>query len=291
MEEQQWLAEQFEAKRTHLRSVAHRMLGSLGEAEDAVQEAWLRLSRSGTSGVGNLGGWMTTIVARVCLDMLRSRRSRREESIDGGTFEPAARREDGSDPEHETMMADSVGLALLVVLDRLSPAERVAFVLHDVFAMPFEEIASVVGRSPVAVRQLASRARRRVGGTAAISDADRARRRVVIDAFLAAARGGDFSALLAVLDPDVVVRADGAAVRMGAVAETRGAEAAASGFTKRARGAQPALVDGVPGIVWAPKGVPRVVFIMSIVGERITGIDLIADPDLVRRMDVVLLER
>ena len=217
MDEHDWLAERFEENRTHLRAVAYRMLGSLSEADDAVQESWLRLSRSDTSGVENLGGWLTTVVARVCLDMLRSRKSRREEPLDVHVPEPIVSREAGTDPEHEALLADSVGLALLVVLETLAPAERLAFVLHDMFAVPFDEIAPIVGRSPAAARQLASRARRRVQGCGrALPDADLTRQREVVDAFLAAARGGDFDALLAVLDPDVVLRADRAAVPAGA---------------------------------------------------------------------------
>src|SRR6266536_1534889 len=207
MDEHEWLAEQFEAQRPHLRAVAYRMLGSLSEADDAVQESWLHLSRSGTSGVENLGGWLTTVVARVCLDMLRSRKSRQEDPLGPHVPDPIVGHADGSDPEHEAQLADSVGLALLVILETLAPAERVAFVLHDMFDLPFDEIAPIVARSPTAARQLASRARRRVRG-AATPDADLTRQREVIDAFLAAARGGDFDALLAVLDPDVVLRAD-----------------------------------------------------------------------------------
>src|ERR671917_55668 len=226
-EHDEWLAERFEGHRARLRAVAYRMLGSTGEADDAVQEAWLRLSRSGSGGVENLGGWLTTVVARVCLNMLRSRRSRREEPLEGPHGEPLhARvpdpivgRADGSDPEHEALLADGVGLALLVVLETLNPAERLAFVLHDVFAVPFEELAPIVGRSPAATRQLASRARRRVRGAATVPDADLARQRKVVDAFLAASRGGHFDALVAVLDPDVVLRADSGAVPAGASKE------------------------------------------------------------------------
>src|SRR5438445_244753 len=210
MEAQSWLAERFEENRTHLRAVAYRMLGSLSEADDAVQESWLHVSRSGASGVENLGGWLTTVVARVCLDVLRSRKSRREEPL-AHVPNPTAGHEDGIDPEHEALVADSVGLALLVVLETLAPAERLAFVLHDMFAVPFDEIAPIVGRSPTAARQLASRARRRVQGAAAVPEADFARQREVVKAFLAASRGGDFDALLALLDPDVVLRADRAA--------------------------------------------------------------------------------
>src|SRR5213079_2942567 len=217
MDEHDWLAERFEERRTHVRAVAYRMLGSLSEADDAVQEAWLRLSRSDTSGVENMGGWLTTVVARICLDMLRSRTSRREEPLEASVPEPITSREGGIDPEQEALLADSVGLALLVVLDTLDPAERLAFVLHDMFAVPFEEIAPIVGRSPVAARQLASRARRRVRG--AEPKPDLKRQRAVVDAFLAAARGGDFEGLLELLDPDVVSRADAAAAAMGADAE------------------------------------------------------------------------
>src|SRR5712692_6391823 len=206
MDEHEWLAERFEQDRTHLRAVAYRMLGSMSEADDAVQEAWLRLSRSGTSGVENLTGWLTTVVARVCLDMLRSRQARREEPLDAHEPESTVDGEGGIDPEHEAVLADSVGLALLVVLATLSPVERVAFVLHDMFDLPFDEIAPIVGRSPAAARQLASRARRRVQGAATVPEADRTRQREVVDAFLAASRGGDLAALLAVLDPGVVLR-------------------------------------------------------------------------------------
>src|SRR5215217_7699389 len=215
MDEHDFLAEQFEENRTHLRAVAYRMLGSISEADDALQEAWLRLSRSCTSGVENLGGWLTTVVARICLDMLRSRSSKREEPLGVRVPEPIVSREGGIDPEHEALLADSVGLALLVVLETLSPTERLAFVLHDMFGVPFEEIASIVGRSPGAARQLASRARRRVRGAAISADAGLACQREAVDAFLAASREGDFEALLAVLDPDVVLRIDGGAVRAG----------------------------------------------------------------------------
>jgi RNA polymerase sigma-70 factor (ECF subfamily) len=227
MDEHDWLVERFEGHRTHLRAVAYRMLGSRSDADDAVQEAWLRLHRSDSSGVENLGGWLTTIVARVCLNMLQSRKSRREEPLGDHVPDPIASHEDGTDPEHEALQADAVGLALLVVLDTLTPAERLAFVLHDMFAVPFDEIAPIVERSPAAARQLASRARRRVQG-ATTPDADVNRQREVVNAFLAASRGGDFDALLAVLDPDVVLRADGAAVAAGASSEVRGASAVAN---------------------------------------------------------------
>ena len=292
MTEHDWLAEQFEGKRAHLRAVAYRMLGSVAEADDAVQEAWLRLSRADTSGVENLGGWLTTVVARVCLDMMRSRESRREESLEARVSEPVVRHDEAASPEQELVLADSVGLALLVVLQTLTPAERVAFVLHDMFDLPFEEIATIVGRTPTAARQLASRARRRVQGaraTPAVADATHDRRQVV-EAFLAASRGGDFQALLEMLDPDVVVRADGAAVKMGAAAEVRGATAVAETFAGRARVAKVALLDGVPGLVWAPGGAARVAFGFTIESGRIVGIELIADPERLRQLEVDVLE-
>lgn len=283
-----WLAEGFEAHRARLRAVAYRMLGSASEADDAVQDAWLRLSRSDASGIENLGGWLTTVVARVCLDMLRSRTSRREEPFDAAMAEPVAGREGEIDPEYQALLADAVGLAMLVVLDTLSPAERVAFVLHDMFAVPFDEIASIVGRSPAAARQLASRARRRVQ-RAAVPDGGRTGPREIVDAFLAAARGGDFEALLAVLDPDVVVRADRAAVLLGAEPAVRGAAAVAETFSGRARAAQPALVNGAAGLVWAPGGRPRVVFAFTITGRKVIAIEMIADPQRIGELEVALL--
>ena len=293
MDETDWLAERFEENRTHLRAVAYRMLGSLSEADDAVQEAWLRLSRSDTSGVENLGGWLTTVVARVCLDMLRSRKSRREEPLDVHVPDPIVSREDGIDPEHEALLADSVGLALLVVLDTLAPAERLAFVLHDMFAVPFDEIAPIVGRSPTATRQLASRARRRVRGAAPVPDADLTRQREVVDAFLAAARDGDFDALLAVLDPDVVLRADRGAVPAGASREVRGAAAVAEQaltFARLARFAQPALVNGAAGVVVAPgDGRSRSWASRSRRG-KIVEIDVLADPARLRQLDLAVLD-
>ena len=289
MDGHDWLAQRFEENRTHLRAVAYRMVGSLSEADDAVQEAWLRLSRSDTSDVENLGGWLTTVVARVCLDMLRSRESRREEPMGADVPEPIGSPEDGIDPEHEALLGDSVGLALLVVLETLAPAERVAFVLHDLFAVPFDEIAPIVGRSPAAARQLASRARRRVQG-ATVPDADLTRQREVVDAFLAASRGGDFDALLAVLDPDVVLQADREAVHMGASREVRGAAAVADTFSGRARAAQPALVNGAVGLVWAPRGQPTVVFGFTITRGKIVEIDLVADPERLRQLDVAVLD-
>jgi RNA polymerase sigma factor (sigma-70 family) len=289
MDEHDWLAARFEEHRPHLRTVAYRLLGSLSEAEAAVQDAWLRLSRADTSGVANLGGWLTTVVARVCLNMLQARKSRREEPLGAHGPEPLVRGGEGTDPEHEALLADAVGPALLVVLDTLAPAERVAFVLHDVFAVPFEEIAPIVGRSPAAARQLASRARRRVQGAATVPDADHTRQRTVVDAFLAAARGGDFHALLALLDPDIVLRADPTAVQAGAAEEVRGAAAVAATFAGRARFAQPALVNGAVGLVWAPGGQPRVVFDFTITRGKIVAIDLIADPARLRQLDLAVL--
>jgi RNA polymerase sigma-70 factor (ECF subfamily) len=265
------------------------MLGSLSEADDAVQESWLRLSRSDTSDVENMGGWLTTVVARICLDMLRSRESRREESLDELVADPIVSSEEGTDPEHEVILADSVGLALLVVLETLNPAERLAFVLHDLFALPFDEIAPIVGRSPTATRQLASRARRRVQGAATDSDVDLSRQREVIDAFLAASRGGDFDALLAVLDPDVVLRADQTVMDIGASKEVRGALAVAEQFSGRARAAKPAIVNGAFGLVWAPGGQARVVFSFTITNGKIVAIDMLADPERLREMDLTML--
>ena len=289
MDEHEVLAERFEANRAHLRAVAYRLLGSFSEADDAVQEAWLRLSRSGAGGVENLGGWLTTVVARVCLDMLRSRKSRREEPLDTPLADVPVSPDAGTDPEHEAVLADSIGLALLVVLETLAPAERLAFVLHDLFAVPFDEIAPIVGRSPAAARQLASRARRRVQGAPAAPESDRARHREVVDAFLAASRNGEFDALLALLDPDVVLRSDAVAVRTGASKEVRGAAAVAGTFSGRARVALPALVDGAPGAVWAPGGTPRVVFSFTIKDTKIVAIDLLADPEHLRQMNLVIL--
>jgi RNA polymerase sigma-70 factor (ECF subfamily) len=286
VDDHDWLADRFEAQRGHLQAVAYRMLGSLSEADDAVQESWLRLSRSGTGDVQNLGGWMTTIVARVCLDMLRSRKSRREEPLEAPARDSAADRTEGVDPEQEAVMADSVGLALLVVLETLTPAERLAFVLHDLFAVPFDEIASIVDRSPSAAKMLASRARRRVQQGNELPDADLARQRTVVDAFLAASRNGDFDALLALLDPDVVLRADRAAVLVGASALVRGAPQVAAQFSGRARVARPALVNGAAGAVWAQGGRPRVAFGFTIVGGKIVAIDLLADPERLSQVEL-----
>jgi RNA polymerase sigma factor (sigma-70 family) len=293
MDENEWLAERFEEHRTHLRAVSYRMLGSLSEADDAVQEAWLRVSRSDTSGVENLGGWLTTVVARVCLNMLRSRKSRREEPLGVHMPDPVVSREDGVDPEYEALLADSVGLALLVVLETLSPAERLAFVLHDMFAVPFDEIAPMVGRSPTAARQLASRARRRVRGAAPAPDADIARQREVVDAFFAAARGGDFDALVAVLDPDVVLRSDGGAERPGATAVVHGAGAVAERalmFARLSPFVRPALVNGVAGVVVAPRGEPFSVMAFTVTGGKIVAIDGLADPTRLRELDLAVLD-
>ena len=291
MSEHDWLAERFEENRPHLRAVAYRMLGSSAEADDAVQETWLRLSRAGTSGVDNLGGWLTTIVARVSLNMLRSRTLRREEPMDPpATGQPVAP-PNGTDPEHEAVLADSVGLALLVVLDTLTPAERLAFVLHDMFAVPFEEIAPIVERSPVATRQLASRARRRVQ-EAGPGDppGEISRRREVVAAFLAASREGDFDALLTMLDPDIVLRADNAAAQMGADAEAIGPRAVAGIFSGRAKALRPALIDGAPGAVWTYRGETRVVFAFTFAGGTITAIEQIADPERMARFEVTPLK-
>ncbi len=294
-EHDEWLAERFEGHRARLRAVAYRMLGSTGEADDAVQEAWLRLGRSGAGGVENLGGWLTTVVARVCLNMLRSRRSRREEALEGPLGEPLDARvpdpivgpPDGADPEQEALLADGVGLALLVVLETLTPAERLAFVLHDTFGVPFAEIAPIVGRTPAAARQLASRARNRVRGAAPAPQTDFARQREVVDAFMAASRLGDFGALLAVLDPDVVLRADNGAA--GASRLVRGASAVAGQaltYSRLAPSSRPALVNGAPGVVTAPGGVPRAVMGFTVAGGRIVEIDILADPERLRRLDL-----
>ena len=292
MSEHDWLAERFEENRPHLRAVAYRMLGSSAEADDAVQETWLRLSRAGVGGVENLGAWLTTIVARVSLNMLRSRTLRREEPIDPpATGQPVAPPPNGTDPEHEAVLADSVGLALLVVLDTLTPAERLAFVLHDMFAVPFEEIAPIVERSPVATRQLASRARRRVQ-EAGPGDppGEISRRREVVAAFLAASREGDFDALLTMLDPDIVLRADTAAAQMGADAEAIGPRAVAGIFSGRAKALRPALIDGAPGAVWTYRGETRVVFAFTFTGGTITAIEQIADPERIARFEVIPLK-
>jgi len=287
---QELLAREFEAQRPRLRAVAYRMLGSLSEAEDAVQDAWLRLSRTDASEVENLAGWLTTVVARVALNMLRSRKTRREESLDVHVPDPIIDPADGTDPEHEALLADSVGLALLVVLETLAPAERLAFVLHDMFAVPFDEIAPIVERSPEATRQLASRARRRVQGTAPTPDADLNAQWEVVDAFLAAARNGDFDALVAVLDPDVQLRADAGVT--GLSRYTRGAETVASQalmFSRLDLTMRRALINGAAGMVSLRNGRPFSVGAMIVRGGRIVEIDILADPERLAELDLTVL--
>jgi RNA polymerase sigma-70 factor (ECF subfamily) len=291
MGEHEWLAERFEEQRPHLRAVAIRMLGSATDADDAVQEAWLRLSRSDSSVIDNLGGWLTTVVARVSLDMLRSRSTRRErsESLDmTDTIVPPA---GGDDPEYEALLAESLGPAMLVVLGVLSPAERLAFVLHDMFAVPFEEIATILGRSPNAAKQLASRARHRVRGSDLVPSADMTSQRAVVDAFLTASRSGNFEALVALLDPAVVLRADAAGVQMGSPPEVRGAEPVAGVFSGRALAAQPALIDGTVGIVWAPGGRPKVVWDVTTVDGKIVQFDMIAAIESLDELDLVIFDQ
>jgi RNA polymerase sigma factor (sigma-70 family) len=291
VDERDWLAERFEEHRTHLRAVAYRMLGSLSEADDALQEAWLRLSRTDASEIENLGGWLTTVVARVSLNMLRSRKVRREQPIGVHMPDPIVDRVDGTDPEHEALLADSVGLALLVVLETLSPPERLAFVLHDIFAMPFDEIAPIIDRSPAAARQLASRARRRVQGQTTVPDADLDTQRKVVDAFLAAARDGDFEALLEVLDPDVVLRVDlGPA---GESREIRGARAVAGQalfYSRLGLVMHPALVNGVVGAVGTLDGEPYSVGAITVRGGKIVEMDILADPERLSRLDLTILD-
>jgi RNA polymerase sigma-70 factor, ECF subfamily len=292
-DESERLATRFENHRAYLRSVAYRMLGSLDEADDAVQEAWLRLNRSDTSDVENLGGWLTMVVARVGLDMLRSRKARREAPLGADLHEPIVSQQDEINPEQEALLADSMGLALLVVLDTLDPAERLAFVLHDMFAVPFDQIASIVGRSPVAARQLASRARRRVQGAASVPDADLARQREVVDAFLAASRSGDFEALLAVLDPDVVVRADRVAARADAPQQVRGATAVAKqalSYARLAQFAQPALVNRDIGIIVAPSGRLSAVMVFTFKHDKIVAIDVLADRARLSQLNLAILD-
>jgi RNA polymerase sigma factor (sigma-70 family) len=286
VDERDYLAARFEGHRGHLRAVAYRMLGSVGEADDAVQEAWLRLSRSDSEAIDNLGGWLTTVVARVSLDMLRSRKSRREEAFGRHLPEPVVSPESGEDPEREALLADSVGLALLVVLETLTPAERLAFVLHDMFAVPFSDIAPIVDRSADAARQLASRARRRVRGVP-VPDADRKQQRELADAFLAAARDGDFEALLAFLDPDIVLRVDrGAEVPLR---EVRGAEAVigqATSYSHLAPLVRPVLVNGAPGFLVARDGKPFALVACTVSGGRIVEMDIIADRERLQAMDL-----
>ncbi|HEX5040107.1 MAG TPA: RNA polymerase sigma factor SigJ [Candidatus Limnocylindria bacterium] len=289
MNDQQFLAERFEANRAHLRGVAYRMLGSVAEADDAVQEAWIRLSRTDTSDVANLRAWLRTVVGRVCLNMLRSRKTRRESSLEDHVPEPMVSPEQGMDPEQEALLGDSIGLAMLVVLDSLTPAERVAFVLHDVFAVPFDDIAPIVGRSPTAARQLASRARRRVQGTP-VPDVDLDGQWAVVDAFLAAAREGDFERLVGVLDPDVVLRVEGGPGRPKLTQLVDGARdvaAQAMLFRQFTATATRVLVNGVPGgVAWKPDGSPYAVLAMTVHGERIVRIDVLADPERLAELDL-----
>jgi RNA polymerase sigma factor (sigma-70 family) len=289
MSETDWLAARFEEHRGRLVAIAQRMLGSAGEADDAVQEVWIRLNRSDADAVEHLGSWLTTVLSRVCLNVLQSRRARPEVPVGAELPEPVRDSVGGSDPEKEALIAESIGLALLVVLDRLAPAERVAFVLHDVFAIPFEEIAPIVDRTPAAARKLASRARQRIQQTDPPDHPDRLRDATVIDAFLSAARRGDFDALLVILDPDIVVRADDEASALGAARKRYGAATVAE-FLQRAYGARPALVDGVPSAVWMPGGQLRVLFSFAVQDGRIVSIDLVADPARLRQLDVVLAD-
>ena len=290
MAQDDWLAEEFEEHRAHLKAVAYRMLGSMSDAEDAVQESWIRLSRTDSGALENLGGWLTTVVARVSLDMLRSRTSRREDPVAEVLTTSSAAGASGTQPEEAAMIADSLGPAMLVVLETLSPAERISFVLHDMFAVPFDEIAPIVGRSPAATRQLASRARHRVQGVDPAGAVDHTRARRTVDAFLSASRNGDFGALLALLDPDVVLSADADAVRVGATDLVRGSRAVAETFSGRARTAQLALINGQPGAVWAAGGKPRVVFSFTVDDDKITGIELIANSTTLDELDLILLD-
>jgi RNA polymerase sigma-70 factor (ECF subfamily) len=304
MDQQNWLTERFEEHRPRLRGVAYRMLGSLSEAEDAVQEAWLRLNGIDTATIENLAGWLTTVVSRVCLDMLRGRKLRREEALGALTAEPTVARGAGADPEGEALLADSVGVALLVVLDALTPAERLVFVLHDLFAVPFDEIGSIVGRSPAAAKQLASRARRRVRGSPEKSAGGRARQREVVEAFLRAVRAGDLDGLLTVLDPDAVIRIDAASrfdgvVRIdappadaGKARELVGAATWAPQLVALSRGlrsVQPALIDGSVGLIFAPRGRLTRALIVSVASARVTRVEVIGDPARLRELDVAVL--
>jgi RNA polymerase sigma factor (sigma-70 family) len=293
VDEDRWLVEHFEAQRPRLRGVAYRMLGSVAEADDAVQDAWLRVSRADTAAVENLDGWLTTVVARVCLNVLRSRRQRAEVPLDVHVPDPVVSPEEGVDPEQEALLADSVGLALLVVLETLTPAERFAFVLHDMFAVPFEEIAPMIERTPAAARQLASRARRRVRGQAPVPDRDLARQREVVDAFFAAAREGDFDGLVAVLAPDVVLRSDGGTGRPQATLVIRGAEAVArqaSFASALSPFVRPALVNGAAGVVVAPHGRAQFVMAFTVTDGRVAAIDVLADPHRLRALDLTVLD-
>lgn len=295
MDAQDVLVRGFEERRAHLWSVAYRMLGTRTDADDAVQEAWLRVSRAGADGVQNLGGWLTTVVARVCLDTLRARQSRREEPVGASIPEPLVEHAGTIDPERDRLLADAMAPALVVILDTLGPAERVAYVLHDIFGIPFEEVGPMIGRSAAAARQLGSRARRRIQGADKSAEAEREHQRELVDAFLTASREGNFDALLAVLDPDVVVRADGAAIQLavqsGDPTEFRSAAEVAKWFAGRARGAQRAVVDGFPGLVWAPGKKPKVAFWFHVSGGKISGIELLADPETLAQLQLELLER
>ena len=293
MDERTWLAERFEENRPHLRAVAYRMLGSLSDADDAVQEAWQRLSRADTGAVDNLPGWLTTVVARVSLNMLRTRRTRREEPLEVRVPDPIVTPDPGIDPEQQAVLADSVGLALLVVLDTLTPAERLSFVLHDMFAVPYEQIAPMLDRSPVATRQLASRARRRVQGRAPVPDPDLGRQREVVDAFFAAARDGDFDGLVAVLDPDVVLRADGGAARTRPTVMLRGARPVAENAStarKLAQFVRPALVNGAAGAVVTVNGKLFAVMGFTVADGRIVAIDVLYDPERLAGLDLTVLD-
>jgi len=293
MNDQDWLAERFEQNRGHLRAVAYRMLGSLSEADDAIQETWLRLGRSDANTIDNLGGWLTTVVARVCLDMLRSRTSRREDSLDTEIAESPVKSTIPPDPEQEALLADSVGLALLVVLDRLSPAERLAFVLHDLFAVPFDEIGRIIGRTEAAARQLASRARRRVQGEGKVPNSELHQQRGIVDKFLAALRAGDFEGLVAVLDPDVVVHIDAAAAAPGAAREIRGAANWAKNAIAYSRGARfvrAVLVDGTVGAMLAPQGHLSRVLRFTLKEGKISEVDIIGDPTRLQELDLAVLE-
>jgi RNA polymerase sigma-70 factor (ECF subfamily) len=290
MRDDDWLAEQFEENRARLRGVAFRMLGSGHEADDAVQEAWIRLSRTGGEQLENLAGWLTTVVSRVCLDLLRTRATRREDLAAEPALDGRADL-DAGDPEREALLADALGPALLVVLETLTPAERVAFVLHDTFALPFEEIGPILGRTPAATRQLASRARRRVRGTEAVAVADLTRQRRVVDAFLAAARGGDMAALLSMLDPEVVLHADRTAAEMGAPVELVGAAAVAQRFAGGAQSARPALIGGCIGLVWSQGGTTKVAFDLLIIDDLIVGVEMVADPIRLEQLDITPLKK
>ncbi|KAA2266071.1 sigma-70 family RNA polymerase sigma factor [Solihabitans fulvus] len=293
MDEPDRLSTRFEEHRTHLRAVAYRMLGSLSEAEDAVQDAWLRASRADTSEVVNLAGWLTTVVGRVCLNVLRSREQRREDPLDVHMPEPIISREDGVDPEHEALLADSVGLAMLMVLETLSPAERLAFVLHDMFAVPFEEIAPMIEKSPAATRQLASRARRRMQDQAPAPDPDLARQRKAVDAFFAAARKGDFDALVNVLHPEVVLRSDGGVARTRHTVTLRGAQVVASQaltFSRLAPFARPALINGVAGVVVIAKDRPLSIMAFTVTDGQVVSIEVLADPARLQDLDLPVLD-